>query len=82
MANWKTKIELTDLHTAHRQGDMTIGAVAKELARRVEANTYGGYLKNLVARLRKVRSVPSYDSCLRELYDFGDDGHRIWVDTF
>lgn len=82
MVDWKTKIKVGDLHAAHRKGDMPITAVAKALAARIERNEFKNELAGLVARLRRVRNVRSYDSCLRTLYDFGDQDHRIWVDAF
>lgn len=81
MADWKTTVRLGDLHESYETGDMKITAVAKALAARLRKNRFAKDLEDVIARLVKVRSVRAYDSCLKTLYDFGDTGHRIWLDS-
>lgn len=81
MADWKTTVRIGDLHESHQSGDMTISAVAKALATRLRKNRFAKDLEAVIARLGKVRSANAYDSCLKTLYDFGDHGHRIWLDS-
>lgn len=81
MADWKTTLRIGDLHEAHQGGEMTIRDVAKQVADRLEKNRYSESLTSLISRLKKVRSVKAYDSCLEALYNFADAGHRIWVDS-
>ena len=80
MADWKTTVRLGDLHGAREKGDMTIKDVAGALAKRLQKNRFAKDLEDVIARLKKVRSVSSYDSCLSDLYAFGDFNHRIWFD--
>lgn len=82
MADWKTKIELRDLHEAFEKGEMTVKEVGKALADRVQKNRYAGELEDIIYELRVVDDVDDYDWCLEQLYDFGDYDHRIWINTF
>jgi hypothetical protein len=81
MADWKTTVRVGDLHESHENGAMTIAAVAKSLATRLRKNRFSEDLSDVIGRLGKARSVRAYDSCLKVLYDFGDNGHRIWFDS-
>lgn len=81
MADWKTTVRIGDLHESHESGAMTIAAVAKSLAARLKKNRFAKDLEDVIGRLGKVRSVSAYDSCLKAIYDFGDFGHRIWLDS-
>lgn len=81
MADWKTKVRLGDLHEAHQNGTMKIGDVARTLAKRLRRNRYAKDLERLIAKLEVVKNANSYDTCLAMLYDFGDEGHRIWIDS-
>lgn len=81
MADWKTTVRIGDLHESHESGAMTIAAVAKSLALRLRKNRFAKDLETVIGKLGKVRSTKSYDSCLKALYDFGDSGHRIWLDS-
>lgn len=82
MARWKTTVVVADIHEAHQRGEMKIDQVAIELAKRLQANRYASWLEDLIDRLNCVTDVEEYDDCLRELYDFGDHDHRIWIESF
>jgi hypothetical protein len=84
MTNWKTKVVLTDLHEAFEGGDITVSEVAEALADRLEKNPYHKDLEDLIEELRSgdLTEVDDYDDVLMELYDFGDEDHRIWFEMF
>jgi len=83
MARWKSTVHLTDLHDAHRNGTMTIQEVGKQLAIRLKSNMYAKHdLLDEIEELEDgVEDVDHYDSILHNIYDFGDYGHRIWIET-
>ena len=93
MNNWKTTIKIDDLHEARRSGEMTIQQVARALAERLKKNRYAKdgphmcfAILDVIDGLEDMAEAPEstvddYDQCLAELYDFGDAGKRIWVDS-
>lgn len=93
MPNWKSKIELKDLHKAydHGAGDITIQQVAAGLAQRIRLNRYAEELEDIAMELEDLAAEPEetdteelvqwYDYLLSQLYDFGDFEHRIWINT-
>ena len=82
MANWKTKVKLTDLHELFTEEEITINELGNKLADRLDESPYRGEIQDLIDELREVADVHEYDAVLEELYDFGDEGHRIWFDSF
>lgn len=79
MANWKTTVEIGDLHNAHQSGKLTIAEVANTLADRLAKNAYGKALAPVIKRLKKAKDTRAYDACLKAVYDFGDLDHRVWL---
>ena len=90
MPNWKSTIKIGDLHKAYQAGEMTIQEVGKAVESRAMTNRFvraevdeGFDLTDAMHCLRAgVSDVAEYDDCLKALYDFGDDNHNIWIDTF
>lgn len=83
MANWQSTIRIGDLH-AKFDRDHDVEACATALAARIKANRFyreTNTLGGIVEDLEVIDDVTEYDGCLRRLYDFGDHGHRIWVDS-
>lgn len=78
MADWKTQIELGDIHHKFESGEMTIQQVGQELAKRLRASPYADDLDQEIGELECVDDPDDYDEILSDLYDFGDWDHRIW----
>lgn len=89
MANWKTTVNIKNLHAAFRAGTITVQKMAVGVAARLKKNRFAEEWAMLdiidcfeaLAEEPKA-TVEDYDSILAELYDFADDDHRIWVKTF
>lgn len=93
MANWKTRINIADAHCLYREGKIEISELARRVLAKVKENPY---FKNEEERsfeaesiledledlsVDKEATVEDYDVILTALYDFGDEGHRIWVQS-
>lgn len=84
MANWRTKIRLTDLHELNKAKKIEPTELGKEVAKRLKATKYAKdevfeQIINLFEN--EVFDIEDYDNALCELYDFADEGHRIWIET-
>lgn len=82
MANWKTNIPIGDLHEEFENGLKTVQEVGKELAARLRKSPHAqdDRIIDLVDQLEALDDVEDYDYLLQELYDFGDQDHRIFFD--
>jgi hypothetical protein len=81
MANWKSEVYLADLFTDEEKGTMTINEIGKETAKRLKLNKYKDHILDIIERFECVESVGDYDYTLQDLYDYGDDSHKIWINT-
>jgi len=97
MPNWKTTLNIKDLHEGRRAGELTIQQVAAGVAARLKLNKYAKDGPNIFFTILDVidelesiaedvqtpqeKLVDEYDGVLEELYNFGDCGHRIWIKT-
>jgi len=84
MANWLTTIKVGDLHEQVEDESLTLQEAAGILADRLEQSPYReeDEILDAVMDLRTVEDEYDYDDILERLYDFGDEGHRIWFDAF
>jgi len=86
MANWKTKVNLEDLHTAFQEKTITVQQLAAGVAARLKLNRYASELEEIIDYFISISEdseadVEEYDYALAELYDFADTDHRIWFNT-
>jgi hypothetical protein len=88
MAEWKTTLNLADLHTSHKAGEITIQQVAAGVVARLKRNRFAEewQVLDVIDRLEGVAedataTADDYDEALSELYDFADRDHQIWVKT-
>lgn len=84
MPTWKNTIRIGDLHEDYQAGNLSIQKVGVELARRLKVKRIEdawGELEEIIERFESVDDVEDYDNVLRDLYDFGDSGHLLWVDS-
>jgi hypothetical protein len=85
MPNWRFTIDIADLHTSSREGDISPRELARGVAARVRNSAayviYFGDLEDIAAELDYVETLNEYNESLRRLYDFADIDHRIWVNT-
>ncbi len=89
---WKATIKIGDLHARYQAGELPIVEVAKQLADRVEKYRDKTFLEesdewceldDIIFWFREdVQDVNDYDGVLAELYNWADEGHRLWVDKF
>lgn len=85
MPNWRFKIDIADLHTGAREGDISPRELAQGVAARVRSSAayliYFGDLEDIAAEFDYAETLDEYNAALRRLYDFADVDHRIWVNT-
>jgi hypothetical protein len=87
---WKATIKIGDLHARYQAGELPIVEVAKQLADRVEKYRDKTFqpdtvawdeLDDIIFWFRDdVQNVTDYDGVLDELYNWADEGRRLWVD--
>ena len=91
MINWKSTLNISDLHRAHRAGEITVQELAAGVVTRFKANRFakedeGFAAEEIIDWLEDLSEDPDatvndYDGVLNELYNFADYDHRIWVKT-
>ncbi len=85
MANWKHTLNIADIHDKYEE-DEDIESCAKAIAKRIEqlppSISNDLIIKAIVDEFRRVQTVAQYDYVLGRLYDWGDLGHRLWINTF
>lgn len=90
MTNWKHTLKLKELFSENEDPE-TVRSVAREAYSRVEAFRAAYYpddieLEEISDNFHTLGFVDERPECrhfnaaLGELYDWGDDGHRLWVD--
>lgn len=86
MIEWKTRINIIDLYEAYKDGNLVITEVARQLASRLSKNKYieDWQLQDIVDNFESFaeegkENINKYDIILKELYDFADYDHRIWI---
>lgn len=84
MANWKTTIKIGDLHSCFEANQMPLPELGHQLAYRIKQNRFYSIDNELGSIVLELNALDDdedyYDELLEQLYDFGDQGHRIWVD--
>lgn len=89
MPNWKSTLDIKDLHIGYRAGTVTVQELAAGVAARFKTNRFAKdnlFAEDIIEQLEDVAedkssTIDMYDEALAELYDFADQGHRIWVKT-
>jgi hypothetical protein len=89
MADWKTVLDISDLHSAYKRGDLLPSALAKSVVERLkknkfallEAETYSE-VEEIIFEFNDVDDIDDYDEALEQLYDFANIDHRIWIKTY
>lgn len=83
MANWETTVEIGDIHEAYNEDEIDIKEVGRRVAARLRENKYAEYLSEQIDALEQGEyDADGYDEILSEIYDFGDNGHRIFLNPF
>ena len=90
MANWRSKIDVKTEWAAFENDDLTVQQVARLMVEKL--NKIPHFLKDddlglIVEQFESIAEEKhveegDFDSVLRELYDWADDGHRLWIATF
>ena len=92
MGNWQTTVKCSDLFTQFHAGKLTLADLARELAARLRCNRYAEMLGEELEALDALAETPTtaqthaaavekFDAIMDELYNLGDEAHRIWFDT-
>ncbi len=84
MANWKRTLKIGDLHTAYQAGNLTAAMLGQDVAKRLKALNIpaDGCIEEIAERLGDVDDIEEYDDAYGDLCNWGDRGHRLWVDVF
>jgi hypothetical protein len=89
MANWKATVDLSALWMAYRACDIELPVLAHAVADKLRALP-GDYqddyqfevIVDELADFHPDDTVESFNYILSRLYDWADEGHRLWVKTF
>lgn len=82
MPHWKHVLKIGDLHEKYKKQEITVQELSKQFADRLEKVPYDDpVLVMAVELLREAEDIEQYDEVLSIVYEFGDIGHRLWVDT-
>ena len=84
MANWKNRVKVTDLWEDEGLSfEETRDAVVERLeALGIEDEDEFTPFSDIVNGLRYSEDESEFDQWWDELYDWGDEGHRLWIETF
>lgn len=82
MADWKHVIDMSHEHERYEFGEIAAPDVARKLAAQLMESPYHEDLADMICMLSDCEDAEDYDAILEELYDFGDEGHRLFVRTF
>jgi len=93
MKQWQASIDVWDIHGSYQAGDITIDECAVKLADRLDAyrdktfdpesdefdqiSEFSYWLRNDVGG-----DVDAYDDILCGVYDWADEGKRLWLSKF
>ena len=93
MKQWQASIDVWDIHGAYQSGDITIDECAVKLADRLDdyrdetfdpeseefdqLSGFSYWLRNDVGG-----DVENYDGILCSVYDWADQGKRLWLSKF
>jgi hypothetical protein len=95
MPQWKARVNIGDLHQSYQDGNLSVSDLALSVHQRLASHSY--YQNDELYEYQEITDwfedvaedaqngkadINDYDSVLRELYDWGDDENRLWVDTF
>jgi hypothetical protein len=91
---WQASIDVWDIHGSYQSGDITIDECAVKLAERLESyrdktnfsidSDEFEELTELATQLRYdvEGDVENYDGILCDIYDWADEGKRLWLSSF
>lgn len=93
MTNWKTTLNITVAHDLFREGKIEARELAARVLAKVKKNQYfkDESTRDLIAETiledlealaeNSDTTADDYDCVLNELYNYADEGHKIWVKT-
>jgi hypothetical protein len=92
MANWKSKIDVSDLMEKYHDDELALTALSKGVAERVRANKFakekdsstGERLETIALGFDDIdddEDEDGFDYWLEQLYNLGDFDHLIWIKT-
>lgn len=89
--DWDHKVELGDLHEAREAGELSVGQVASRFAERLEKIEDEELQADLAMPIADLKCIAEdedddnaqdeYNEILAEIYDIGDAGKRLWINS-
>lgn len=86
MAHWHNKVSIAEF--IDPDNDLTFAqrkeGVAKVLQEFRDSKPWldpEGELDLAISNVRDARNEEDYDACMGDVYDWGDQGHRLWIDS-
>ncbi len=87
--NWKNKIDISDVFSKYKEGEIEdITEVAKGLIKELRAikehvnkQIEKLFIEVSIEGLKIVNDEESFYEILEQLYDWGDRGKRLWIQT-
>lgn len=83
MPRWKKVLNIGDLHEKYENKEITVSELSNQFADRLATLPYKEEpeINLAIMMLREAEEIDEYDAALKMVYDFGDAGHQLWVDT-
>lgn len=87
MSSWMYKIDVSDLWTQAKHDDITPQELSARLAERLKETVicrdreFGEIYRDL-KDMAALATWEMFDRVLNRLYNWADDGHRLWLRTF
>ena len=86
MNKWKTKINLDDLFDSYDNGQLSFEKMREEVIARLRANSFASAgedeedFEKVIDEFVMAGDEEEFDYAMTMLYDFGDEGKRIWIE--
>lgn len=82
MAEWKHVIDISDSFYKYSTGKVTVREAADDLIEKLRRSPYVHDLVGMIWNLTDCDDAEEFDELLEELFDFGDDNHKLFIQTF
>lgn len=88
MNKWQSKLDISDLIDAYENEQINVKELSQGIAARLSRNTFffeNTQLREIADKFNEFNNQTTHEEFndqLNELFDFGDEKKRIWVNTF
>lgn len=82
--HWKCKINVAHLFDDYHEDKIGVKELANGLAEALQSTKYANEprLIDLIDELGEIDDVDTFDVVMEEIYEWADEGNRIWINTY